>query len=135
MKWGVVIAGASDFFRPAEKLSITQNLALMATGSIWTRWCFVIRPKNMLYVLIELFSSSLLLKKVKLTISNSLAAVNFCLFLVGTTQCSRILFYNIEQEGSTGAAFSKIWGEIKGSSKKTEKDVKAGAEEVKEIAA
>jgi mitochondrial pyruvate carrier 2 len=135
MKWGVVIAGASDFFRPAEKLSITQNLALMATGSIWTRWCFVIRPKNMLYVLIELFSSSLLLKKVKLTISNSLAAVNFCLFLVGTTQCSRILFYNIEQEGSTGAAFSKIWGEIKGSSKKAEKDVKAGAEEVKEIAA
>jgi mitochondrial pyruvate carrier 2 len=135
MKWGVVIAGASDFFRPAEKLSITQNLALMATGSIWTRWCFVIRPKNMLYVLIELFSSSLLLKKVKLTISNSLAAVNFCLFLVGTTQCSRILFYNIEQEGSTGAGFSKIWGEIKGSSKKAEKDVKAGAEEVKEIAA
>jgi mitochondrial pyruvate carrier 2 len=51
MKWGVVLAGASDFLRPAEKLSITQNLALMATGSIWTRWCFVIKPKNMLYVL------------------------------------------------------------------------------------
>lgn len=50
MKWGVVLAGASDFLRPAEKLSLTQNLALMATGSIWTRWCFVIIPKNMLYV-------------------------------------------------------------------------------------
>lgn len=50
MKWGVVLAGASDFLRPAEKLSLTQNLALMATGSIWTRWCFVIRPQNMLYV-------------------------------------------------------------------------------------
>ena len=50
MKWGVVLAGASDFLRPAEKLSLTQNLALMATGSIWTRWCFVIRPANMLYV-------------------------------------------------------------------------------------
>lgn len=48
MKWGVVLAGASDFLRPAEKLSLTQNAALMATGSIWTRWCFVIRPKNML---------------------------------------------------------------------------------------
>jgi hypothetical protein len=48
MKWGVVLAGASDFVRPADKLSLTQNLALMATGSIWTRWCFVIRPKNML---------------------------------------------------------------------------------------
>jgi hypothetical protein len=51
MKWGVVLAGATDFLRPAEKLSLTQNLALMATGSIWTRWCFVIKPKNMLYVL------------------------------------------------------------------------------------
>jgi mitochondrial pyruvate carrier 2 len=50
MKWGVVLAGASDFLRPAEKLSLTQNLALMATGSIWTRWCFIIKPKNMLYV-------------------------------------------------------------------------------------
>ena len=50
MKWGVVLAGATDFLRPAEKLSITQNLALVATGSIWTRWCFVIRPQNMLYV-------------------------------------------------------------------------------------
>ena len=50
MKWGVVLAGASDFLRPADKLSLTQNLALMATGSIWTRWCFVIRPQNMLYV-------------------------------------------------------------------------------------
>lgn len=48
MKWGVVLAGASDFLRPADKLSLTQNLALMATGSIWTRWCFVIRPQNML---------------------------------------------------------------------------------------
>lgn len=52
MKWGVVLAGAADFLRPAEKLSLQQNLALMATGSIWTRWCFVIKPKNMLYVIV-----------------------------------------------------------------------------------
>ena len=50
MKWGVVLAGATDFLRPAEKLSLTQNLALMGTGAIWTRWCFVIKPKNVLYV-------------------------------------------------------------------------------------
>ena len=37
MKWGVVLTGASDFVRPADKLSLTQNLALMATGSIWSR--------------------------------------------------------------------------------------------------
>ncbi|KAF3942212.1 hypothetical protein ABW19_dt0200218 [Dactylella cylindrospora] len=50
MKWGLVIAGISDFYRPAEKLSLTQNLALTATGSIWTRWCLIIKPKNYLYI-------------------------------------------------------------------------------------
>ncbi|KAL9108031.1 MAG: hypothetical protein Q9227_007137 [Pyrenula ochraceoflavens] len=34
MKWAIVLAGVSDFFRPAEKLSLTQNLALTATGSM-----------------------------------------------------------------------------------------------------
>lgn len=48
MKWGVVLSGAADFLRPAEKLSLTQNLALMATGSIWTRWCLIIKPRNVL---------------------------------------------------------------------------------------
>lgn len=50
MKWSLVIAGISDLARPAEKLSLTQNLALMATGTIWTRWCFIISPRNILYV-------------------------------------------------------------------------------------
>lgn len=50
MKWSLVIAGISDLARPAEKLSLTQNLALVATGAIWTRWCFVISPRNILYV-------------------------------------------------------------------------------------
>lgn len=48
MKWALVLAGVSDFARPAEKLSLTQNGALTATGLIWTRWCFVITPKNYL---------------------------------------------------------------------------------------
>ena len=50
MKWALVLAGISDLSRPAEKLSLTQNAALTATGLIWTRWCFVIKPKNYLYV-------------------------------------------------------------------------------------
>lgn len=49
MKWALVLTGVSDFFRPAENLSLTQNLALTATGTIWTRWCFIIKPKNYLY--------------------------------------------------------------------------------------
>ncbi|OAP56751.1 hypothetical protein AYL99_08863 [Fonsecaea erecta] len=102
MKWGVVLAGASDFLRPAEKLSLTQNLALMATGSIWTRWCFVIKPKNML-----------------------LAAVNFCLFLVGTIQCSRIFMYRSSQEGSATAALKAMEKDIESSAKVVEKKVEA----------
>jgi len=102
MKWGVVLAGASDFLRPAEKLSLTQNAALMATGSIWTRWCFVIRPKNML-----------------------LAAVNFCLFIVGTVQCSRILMYQSSQKGSNTEALKSMEEDIKSSAKSVEKKAEA----------
>lgn len=42
------VAGASfaDYFRPADQISMSQQGALMVTGSIWTRWCFVITPKN-----------------------------------------------------------------------------------------
>lgn len=50
LQWSIVIAGISDFFRPVEKLSITQNLAITATGLIWTRWCLIIKPRNVLYV-------------------------------------------------------------------------------------
>ncbi|SPO03747.1 related to FMP43 Found in Mitochondrial Proteome [Cephalotrichum gorgonifer] len=70
MKWCLVIAGISDFARPVEKLSLTQNLALTATGIIWTRWCLIIKPKNYL-----------------------LAAVNFFLGCVGLVQVSRIALH------------------------------------------
>lgn len=48
-QWALVLAGVSDFARPAETLSLTQNLALMGTGAIWTRWCLIIKPRNVLY--------------------------------------------------------------------------------------
>ncbi|QPC69813.1 hypothetical protein HYE68_000565 [Fusarium pseudograminearum] len=73
--WALVLAGISDFARPAEKLSFTQNLALTCTGIIWTRWCLIIKPKNYL-----------------------LAAVNFFLGLVGVVQVSRILSYESEKK-------------------------------------
>ncbi|KAJ1916648.1 Mitochondrial pyruvate carrier subunit [Mycoemilia scoparia] len=46
MKWGLVIAGLSDMKRPVECVSAKQQLSLAATGAIWTRWSFVITPKN-----------------------------------------------------------------------------------------
>jgi len=70
MKWILVLAGLSDLSRPADKLSVTQNVALMATGAIWTRWCLIIKPKNVL-----------------------LATVNFFVGCVGATQVTRIVLY------------------------------------------
>ncbi|VUC23615.1 unnamed protein product, partial [Clonostachys rosea] len=71
MKWAIVIAGIADFARPAEKLSFTQNFALTCTGLIWTRWCLIIKPRNVL-----------------------LATVNFFLALVGIVQVTRIALHN-----------------------------------------
>ncbi|BDD61665.1 hypothetical protein MPDQ_001448 [Monascus purpureus] len=76
MKWGLVIAGISDFQRPVEKLSLTQNAALTATGLIWTRWCMIIKPRNYL-----------------------LAAVNFFLGCVGIVQVGRIALYRRSLKG------------------------------------
>ncbi|RPB27502.1 UPF0041-domain-containing protein [Terfezia boudieri ATCC MYA-4762] len=70
LKWGLVIAGIGDFYRPVESLSVTQNAALLATGSIWTRWCLIIKPQNY-----------------------PLAAVNFFLAGVGSVQMGRIGVY------------------------------------------
>lgn len=75
MKWALVIAGIGDFARPADKLSLSQNAALTATGALWTRWCFVITPQNYL-----------------------LAAVNFFLGCVGVAQLTRIAMYNASQK-------------------------------------
>ncbi|KAM0712164.1 hypothetical protein Q7P37_011258 [Cladosporium fusiforme] len=78
MKWGLVLAGAADFARPADQLSLSQNAALTATGLIWTRWCFIIKPRNLF-----------------------LASVNFLLFCVGATQTTRVLMYNASQKNES----------------------------------
>lgn len=77
LKWGLVFAGASDFKRPVEKVSGAQNLSLLATAVIWTRWSFVIRPKNML-----------------------LASVNFFLGVTAGWQLGRIVKYRLSQGDS-----------------------------------
>lgn len=81
MKWALVLAGVSDFWRPAESLSLTQNAALTMTGAIWTRWCLIIKPRNIL-----------------------LAAVNFFLGVVGVIQVSRIMLYRTSPEGKAAIA-------------------------------
>jgi mitochondrial pyruvate carrier 2 len=105
MKWGLVIAGAADMTRPAEQLSLSQNFALMCTGAIWTRWCFVIRPKNIF-----------------------LATVNFFLFLVGAAQVTRITLYkqsvkNVESQAEKEG--KELKGELKDVAAKAEKAIKS----------
>jgi len=70
MKWCLVAAGLKDLTRPADKLSVSQNLALAATGFIWVRYSVVITPVNY-----------------------SLAAVNFFVGLSGLSQLARIAHY------------------------------------------
>lgn len=95
MKWALVIAGISDFARPVETLSGTQNAALFATGFIWTRWCLIIKPKNYL-----------------------LASVNFFLGCTASVQLSRIIMYQKSLGLTTsqavqttvfGATFKDMW--------------------------
>lgn len=67
MKWCLVAAGIKDLSRPAEKLSVSQNVALAATGMIWVRYSLVITPRNL-----------------------NLAAVNFFVGATGIMQLYRI---------------------------------------------
>ncbi|KAF5619334.1 FMP43 [Fusarium sp. NRRL 52700] len=101
MKWALVLAGISDFARPAEKLSFTQNLALTCTGIIWTRWCLIIKPKNYLCIL-------------------SLAAVNFFLGMVGLVQITRILSY----ESAKKKSLEGVVEDIKADAKETIQEAK-----------
>jgi len=83
MKWCLVAAGLKDLTRPADKLSVTQNIALAATGIIWVRYSFVITPVNY-----------------------SLAAVNLFVGSTGLGQLARIAHYrqNLKSETTTPAA-------------------------------
>ncbi|KID89908.1 UPF0041 domain protein [Metarhizium guizhouense ARSEF 977] len=89
-QWALVLAGISDFARPAEKLSFTQNFALTCTGLIWTRWCLIIKPKNYL-----------------------LAAVNFFLGLVGIVQVSRIVMYESAKKKGLAEVVEDVKKDVK----------------------
>ncbi|EEH09342.1 conserved hypothetical protein [Histoplasma capsulatum G186AR] len=93
-RWVLVLAGLSDLARPADKLSLTQNAALMATGAIWTRWCLIIKPRNVL-----------------------LAAVNFFVGCVGFTQVTRIFLHRRTVDGSTKDALKDMTHEATGPAK------------------
>ncbi|GBG31281.1 Mitochondrial pyruvate carrier-like protein [Hondaea fermentalgiana] len=45
-KWMLSVSNIVDFDRPVENISTTQQLALTATGFIWSRYSMVINPVN-----------------------------------------------------------------------------------------
>ncbi|KKZ62378.1 hypothetical protein EMCG_03205 [[Emmonsia] crescens] len=106
MKWVLVLAGLSDLSRPADKLSLTQNGALMATGAIWTRWCLIIKPRNVL-----------------------LAAVNFFVGCVGFAQVTRIFMHRRAVDGSAKAALKDMTHEATDPAKAAVIKVERKAEE------
>ncbi|OBZ89047.1 Mitochondrial pyruvate carrier 2 [Choanephora cucurbitarum] len=75
MKWALVFASIGDLQRPADKLSLTQNMSLMLTGAIWSRYSMVIIPKNY-----------------------SLFTVNIFVFATGAAQVARIFKYRQSEE-------------------------------------
>ncbi|KAI5957194.1 hypothetical protein KGF54_000122 [Candida jiufengensis] len=105
-KWALVIAGINDLQRPVEKLSGTQQIALFATGAIWTRWAgFVIKPRNPL-----------------------LASVNFFLGAVAGYQLIRIVNYRHDLGDSPMQVFKYI---LNGDPSKQEQVTKPVAIEAK----
>mmetsp|Transcript_26767 Transcript_26767/g.53358 ORF Transcript_26767/g.53358 Transcript_26767/m.53358 type:complete len:119 (+) Transcript_26767:126-482(+) len=45
-KWCITIANIADLSRPVDKVSTPQQVAVTATGLIWSRYSFVITPVN-----------------------------------------------------------------------------------------
>ena len=74
----------------------------MTTGAIWTRWCFIIKPRNLF-----------------------LATVNFFLFTVGFAQVCRVLAYQQSLKGDG------VGSEVKSAAKEQAKVVEGAVKDPK----
>ena len=45
-KWMITFSNIGDLQKPAELISPFQQLAIFATGVLWTRYAFVVTPVN-----------------------------------------------------------------------------------------
>ncbi|GFP85089.1 mitochondrial pyruvate carrier 4, partial [Phtheirospermum japonicum] len=53
-KWGISIANLADSTKPPEKVSYPQQIAVTATGVIWSRYSTVITPVSLVVEIISL---------------------------------------------------------------------------------
>lgn len=57
-KWGITIANIADFQRPAELISYPQQIAVSATGLIWSRFSTQITPVNYNLLTVNVFMAA-----------------------------------------------------------------------------
>lgn len=80
MKWGISFANIADLQRPAENVSYPQQVAVTATGLIWSRFATQIIPVNY-----------------------NLLAVNAFMAVTGIMQLSRKIRYDLENPAKAEA--------------------------------
>lgn len=83
-KWCITLANIADFQRPADLVSYPQQIAVTATGLIWTRFSTQITPVNY-----------------------NLLAVNAFMAATGLYQLSRKIAYDSSQENHVVAVADK----------------------------
>ena len=54
-KWMITFSNIGDMQKPAEKVSANQQIAIFATGVIWTRYSFVVVPVNLNLAIVNVF--------------------------------------------------------------------------------
>ena len=54
-KWMITFSNIGDLNKPAEKISPNQQIAIFATGVIWTRYSFVVVPVNYNLAIVNVF--------------------------------------------------------------------------------
>lgn len=57
VKWGIVFANLADINIPAENISTNQQIVLMCSGLIWTRFCTQVKPFNPSLMAVNFFMS------------------------------------------------------------------------------
>lgn len=57
-KWGISIANFSDLQRDPETISLPMQLAVTATGVIWSKYSLDITPKNYNLLAVNLFMAA-----------------------------------------------------------------------------
>ena len=54
-KWMITFSNIGDLKKPAELISAHQQIAIFATGCLWTRYSFVVVPVNYNLAIVNVF--------------------------------------------------------------------------------